>query len=69
MEQRIAALQARTERLAKEVKGKRAIIQHLRGRRQRYKSRRSFFRRDSHELRNGWWNALRDSFSRRTRKN
>lgn len=68
MEQLIAALYARAERLAKEVKGKKAIIQHLRGRRQRYKSRRSFFRRDSGKLRNGWWNALRDSFRRRTRK-
>jgi Sulfotransferase family len=65
----ITALQARAERLAKEVKGKKAIIQHLRGRRQRYKTRRSFFRRGSGKLRNGWWNALREAFRRRTRKN
>jgi Sulfotransferase family len=64
-----AKAHARAERLAKEVKGKKAIIQHLRGRRQRYKSRRSFFRRGSGKLRNGWWNALHEAFRRRIRKN
>lgn len=59
---------ARAERLAREVKTKRAIIQHLRGRRQRYKSRRSLFRRDSNKPRNGWWDAVREFF-RRTGEN
>jgi len=67
-QQLIAALQKRAERLAKEIKGKRAIIQHLRARRQRYKLRRWCFGQDSDKHRNGWWNALRESFRRRTRK-
>ena len=67
-QQVIAALQKRAERLAKEIKGKRAIIQHLRARRQRYKLRRWCFGQDSDKHRNGWWNALRESFRRRTRK-
>jgi len=67
-QQLIAALQKRAERLAKEIKGKRAIIQHLRARRQRYKLRRWCFGQDSDKHRNGWWSALRESFRRRTRK-
>ena len=67
-QQVIAALQKRAERLTKEIKGKRAIIQHLRARRQRYKLRRWCFGQDSDKHRNGWWNALRESFHRRTRK-
>ncbi len=67
-QQVIAALQKRAERLAKEIKGKRAIIQHLRARRQRYKLRRWCFGQDSDKHRNGWWSALRESFRRRTRK-
>ncbi len=67
-QQVIAALQKRAERLTKEIKGKRAIIQHLRARRQRYKLRRWCFGQDSDKHRNGWWNALRESFRRRTRK-
>ena len=67
-QQVIAALQKRAERLAKEIKGKRAIIQHLRARRQRYKLRRWCFGQYSDKHRNGWWSALRESFRRRTRK-
>ena len=67
-QQVIAALQKRAERLAQEIKGKRAIIQHLRARRQRYKLRRWCFGQDSDKHRNGWWSALRESFRRRTRK-
>jgi sulfotransferase family protein len=67
-QQVIAALQKRAERLAKEIKGKKAIIQHLRARRQRYKLRRWCFGQDSDKHRNGWWGALRESFRRRTRK-
>src|SRR5436190_738263 len=63
----IAALQKRAERLAQEIKGKRAIIQHLRARRQRYKLRRWCFGQDSDKHRNGWWSALRESFRRRRR--
>jgi hypothetical protein len=64
----IAALQKRAERLAKEIKLKRATIRHLRARRQPYKLRRWWFGQDSDKHRNGWWSALRESFRRRTRK-
>ncbi len=67
-QKKITAPQKRAERLAKEIKGKKAIIQHLRARRQRYKLRRWCFGQDSDKHRNGWWNALRESFRRRTRK-
>jgi hypothetical protein len=67
-QQVIAALQKRAERLAKEIKGKKAIIHHLRARRQRYKLRRWCFGQDSDKHRNGWWSALRESFRRRRRK-
>ena len=67
-QQKITALQKRAERLAKEIKGKEAIIQHLRERRQRYKLRRWCLGQDSDKHRNGWWSALRESFHRRTRK-
>jgi len=67
-QQKITALQKRAERLAKEIKGKKAIIQHLRARRQRYKLRRWCFGQDSDKHQNGWWSALRESFHRRTRK-
>jgi hypothetical protein len=65
-----AKIAARAERLAREVKAKRATIQHLRGRRQRYKSRWwSFFCRDSDKPRNACWNALREFFRRQTEEN
>src|SRR6266700_3317723 len=66
-QKKITAPQKRAERLAKEIKGKKAIIQHLRARRQRYKLRRWCFGQDSDKHRNGWWSALRKSFHRRTR--